>query len=249
MCIFAVSLFPCSAWADEGLHLGWEKYPGIDTSVSGGVEIGSTTIPFNIEVLAKDWVAAIDSVTGLPYYSWSLAAAYEVYDGQDLLFSIDSLNFVEDFDPYIRLNFAVTAGGSDTTFTLNSTVVSFATLTNPLAYASAGLTLTGDDNGATATGLYAGGKNYQAIYNGSSVYGNLVNSFSVGNTTATLSERLPTSGWQTIPGSVSSIQSQFKFTLSAADSASGTSRFEVMVPEPATLAILGLGGLLLRKRK
>jgi hypothetical protein len=49
---------------------------------------------------------------------------------------------------------------------------------------------------------------------------------------------------------VGSIESQFRFVLSANDSASGTSRFDVIpeiIPEPSTVVLLtaGLAGMLL----
>ena len=250
-CMCFVLALPCSVWA-EGNHYGWDNYPGEDTTASGGVVVGGVTIPFDIPILATDWTRTVDPVTGIPYYSWSING-YDIMSGSTVVATIDSMNLVVDFDPYVRLNFAVSAGAADTTFMLNSTLVSFPTIGNPLAYASAGMTITGNGDGAWADGIYSTDKNYQAVYNGSTVFGNLVNSFSVElENTATSSERKPgTSGtWETIPGGVSSIQSHFNFVLSAGDSASGTSRFELMIPEPATIGLLGLGALsLLRKRR
>jgi hypothetical protein len=42
--------------------------------------------------------------------------------------------------------------------------VPFSAIPNPLAYASAGVTLTGDANGAQLTGLFAGGKAYEVSW-------------------------------------------------------------------------------------
>jgi hypothetical protein len=45
------------------------------------------------------------------------------------------------------------------------------------------------------------------------------------------------------------MSSQFKFTVSANDQATGTSVYVITIPEPASLGLLVLGGLgLLRRR-
>jgi len=169
-------------------------------------------------------------------------------------------------EPYFNLHFSVKAGAADTTFNITSTSgpVTFSPLLNPFGYASAGVTLTSDADGATITGLFGGvgtthleeGKIYQARYNSTSVYANLVDGYSIGSDeSVTHSDRQPGAGNDTILAAVSSIQSEFNFILSAEDQASGTSRFEVVdsfTPEPATLALLIVGGagmLVARRRR
>jgi hypothetical protein len=187
---------------------------------------------------------------------WNSSGPVNVFSSSHpslLLGSIDGLSISLDSDPNVSLGFAVTAGGADTTFTISSPVVSFSPLTNPQGFASAGVTLTDNvGTGATFTGLFPGPKGYQAQYNsGSAVFANLVPSFSVVNTTLTTSERFPVAGTTVVPGVVSNIESQFSFVLSANDSASGTSRFNVTAPEPSSmiLALLGATALLWRVRR
>jgi hypothetical protein len=174
--------------------------------------------------------------------NWNLASPVEIMANGVTLGTINGMTVETCDEPYVVLFFDVEAGTSDTTFDINSSVVSFSAMANPLAYASAGVTLTSDNNGATMTGLLGQGKAYRAIYNGSSVYADLVDGYSIlGDLTDTHSDRQPAAGNDTILDTVSSIQSEFKFELSALDQASGTSRFEV-TPEPATLVLLGVGG-------
>jgi hypothetical protein len=165
--------------------------------------------------------------------------------------AITSLKLTMDADPEVGVEFGVRAGGSTTTFNILSDVVSFDQLVNPKAYASAGVTLTDRPavSGATITGLFPDGKTHQARYNGSSVFANLVNGFAIPSGTVTNSEENGNEfGMITINNTLTSIESEFYFNLSARDSASGTSTF-VVVPEPATIALLGLGALSLIRRK
>ncbi|MCY2924073.1 MAG: PEP-CTERM sorting domain-containing protein [Planctomycetota bacterium] len=181
---------------------------------------------------------------------WTLAAPITMMAGNTPLGKITELSLQTDSEPYVNLKWAVEAGPTDTTFDFSTAVVSFSPLTNPQAYASAGVILTGDSDGATITGLFDGGKIYQARYNGGTVYANLAGGFTVGaDTTEFHGDRDPASGYRTIIGSVYSIESQMKFTLSAGDMASATSRFEV-IPEPATLfALFGVALPMLLKRR
>lgn len=180
---------------------------------------------------------------------WALASPLDITSGSVRLATIKDLSIQTDDEPYVNLHFAVEAAETDASFDIVSTVVSFAPMTNPQAYASAGVTLTSDGGGATITGLFDDQRCYQAKYNSSVVFADLVPSFTVsGEDTITHSDRLPSSGYQTISGTASSIQSEFNFTLSSLGQASATSRFEI-VPEPASMALLGLGGLAFIRRE
>jgi hypothetical protein len=161
--------------------------------------------------------------------------------------AITSLKLTMDSDPEVGIEFGVRASNSATIYSILSDVVSFDPLVNPTAEASAGITLTDrGGGGATITGRFPGGKTYQARYNDSTVFVDLVSGFSIPKGTKTTSED---SGSVGLIGTLTSIESEFYFTLSARDAASGTSTFSV-VPEPATICLLGLGALsLLRSRK
>ena len=187
-------------------------------------------------------------------YDWSLAAQETIEDGQTDIATLTSLTVTIETDPQVALGFAVVAlEGLDTAFTITTTAVPFAALSNPDAYATASITVTDrNDNGASATGLHTGTKSYEARYNGLP-WADLVDPVNAGpkDSETGLERRpaFPPDIFETISDSVSSIEAEYKFTLSAGDAASGTSKFEV-IPEPATLLLLGLGAVLLKgKRK
>jgi len=183
---------------------------------------------------------------------WKLASKLQLRDaGNNLIAELEDLTIGYEQDPAIDLGFQVTAGNSDTTFTISSAVLAFPAITNGIAFASAAVTLTDGaalpGNGADlnvvapATGLY------KATYNGATTFAellgnvNLPGAGSIGASTD--------SGIQIIPASVTSMDAQFKFKLSANDLASGTSRFEIVIPEPATGTLLGLAGFALLRRR
>ncbi len=186
-------------------------------------------------------------------WDWELDAPVSIFDssGSTLLATIDSLSVALDGDPAVTLNFAVTAGASATFVSVTSSTVAFAPISNGEAFATAALSLTdGNGNGASANGVFPGTKAYQARFNGGSVFANLVSPVAAGPGSSSIgTERDPLAGTVVIPGSTTSIQSEFSFVLSARDSASGTSRFQVNIPgnnipEPsswvlASLAVLG----------
>ena len=205
----------------------------------------------------------IDVESALGSESWSIASADVSFDpdtdtwswtGQNIglgdIATLDQAFLTIVGDPQIALGFAVSAGAADTTVTITSAVLSFDPLVNPDGAASAGVTLTeaGENPPATLVGLAGDlGSAYAAYYNvpPGTVFAEFVTSLMTDTTTSGSGD---TGGWVVIPDTVSSMQAQYSFILSAGDLASGTSNF-LVVPEPASLAMLALGaGALLRRR-
>lgn len=165
---------------------------------------------------------------------------------------LKNLELGVDGDPVVKLNFDVYAGSSLTNFTITSAIVSFPTIVGK-GTATAAVTVTDNDgNGAAANGLYDDGKFYQARYNGSTLFASLVSGPVAADPYSSEIARQTVPPWVAM-GSVSSIQSQFSFNLTAEDGASGTSSFTVIpVPEPGSIiclitGVLGLVGVARRR--
>jgi hypothetical protein len=178
---------------------------------------------------------------------WQLPAAAQLHANGKLLATVRELSLDIEADPAVKLSFNVEAGNADTDVTVTSTTVPFSAITNPLGYASAAVTLTGDEDGATLTGLLPGGKVYEARYNSTPVtWASLLGTIVADpDSSLTASSRQPNTGRSTINDTLDSISSQFSFRLSANDQASGTSRFDVIVPEPSAVALAITGAVCL----
>lgn len=156
-------------------------------------------------------------------------------------------------NPQITMNFAVQAGASNTSFTINSALLSFAPLSPAAARASAAYTatdLTGD--GVTMTGQSVAGGGYAAQYNGF-VPGGTTYLSALGLLThpsASTSQSLtfpPAPNYNAIGVPVSDMSVQAAFELTAGDIASGTSNY-IMIPEPASIVLLSLALAAARRR-
>jgi len=147
----------------------------------------------------------------------------------------------------LSLNFNVAAGASNTVFDVSSGLAP-ANLATATGIASAAVTLT-DTLGDGATLAPDGASAYSALYNGqpgSLFAGLLNNSITAGAFQTVTSEG--SFGSAAIAGPVVDISSRWTFAVSAFDVAAGTSVFTV-VPAPGSIALLGLAGLAIRRRR
>src|SRR5262249_41627604 len=125
--------------------------------------------------------------------------------------------------------------------TIASGLLSFPTIPAAQGKASAGITATDlDGNGVIRTGGYLNGtKSFLAQTNGfagtesGTTFAQLVDNAAAASPFSTDIES-EEFGFVPIAGAVSDMSTAFKFTLSANDSAAGTSVFTVVIPEPAT---------------
>jgi len=189
---------------------------------------------------------------------YTLGAPVELRSSDNtLLGKINNLSCSMAGDPFLTLNFDVQAVGN-ANFFFDTGELLFPTIDQAVAFATAAMTLTADGNGGTVTGLFPGGKAYEATYNSGTVFADLDSTFSaLPNTSATQNDRVPPGlGNTLIPVPVSSMRAQWSFNLTDGDGASGTSRYEIQpVPDAGTfsLALSGaaplLAGLALRRRR
>lgn len=265
LAVFAVALAVCmagtAAYADTAIPSteGWTLTP----------IVGDGTVQF---LLGIDNTSSLASYAGEVSKTWGDAGDPTKYIALgDTGGFLQSLTVTLDGDPKVRVQFSVLAGATDTSFTitpLSSTPpgpspVVFAPLVNPLATATAALTVTDfDGNGAWVSPGYQDGTFYKATYNTNQTFASLIdraiNDPAPGNIVAAPDGSKTGDGfkaWTTIPGSITSMTAEFKFTLSANDLASGTGSFTIVpVPEPGSMlamftGIVGMAGVLVRRRR
>lgn len=162
-------------------------------------------------------------------------------------------------DPVVSSSFNVAAGPMNSVITINSAIVNHPGFPSDVGRASAFIGITDSLNSPLAdqgqisfVGLH-GGKAFRPIFNGSSVFQDLITgpgnvAVIPGTSTPFIEETSPTGVYLPLGGTATSIQSQFLFSLSRFDRASGTSTFEV-IPAPGAMALLGLGGLVAARRR
>ena len=238
--------------------------------VAAAASVASADIIAQIQVIAHDeqgveigqhtWVAPVTpdgsggwgNINGVNSNPWILGSGPNAAVVHGVSFSW--LN-----DPQVTANFNVSSGPANTTFTINSSFLSFSTISGAIGVASAAVGVTdsatfGDAGSVNITGLQPGGSMFSARYNGSSqtfadlVVGGLTTGLP-GLSQAFTGTNASFPGYDLVPGgSASDMQSQFRFTLSRFDRAVGTSTFEI-IPAPGAASLLGLGALLAGRRR
>ncbi len=203
-------------------------------------------------------VFPVSSFTGL--LPWSLPAPLVMADGQTELAVFTDLGLTFNADPQVDLQFAVTNSSLTLPLYVNikTARISFNGIPNADARATASLTVT--DGAGSPAGAYLGSagtfpnqKLYQARYGthpvvwSNTVFASLVSQFNT-DFGASWTERLPALGWSNLGTTVYQMETEFEFILSPGDQASGTSAF-VVVPEPASLCLLAVGGMLVAARR
>lgn len=231
-------------------------------ATAGAAQAGISGAIIRIEATNADGTGIVELVNNSDFQDGALYSSLDgpvdiVSDSGNVIATVTNLNALLIADPVVNMNFAMFAGNSTTVFKVTSTLLSFDTINNPIGRASSSLSITDSDgNGATAIGLYDGGKVFKANYNGlipgGTTFASLVNSPIVvgpfdSNNPGDYEESGP--GFTPIGEPVSSMSTEFNFSLTARDQFAATSTF-VIIPSPGSAVLLGLAGLAgLRRRR
>lgn len=194
----------------------------------------------------------LDGTFNGPEFEWTLPFAMDITDGGgNVLATLTTGNLFTLGDPVIGMGFSVLAGANSVNVTVTSTLLPVGLVNPTIAATGAGLTVTdGNSNGASITGLGAGGMAYRADYNGLAPGGTNFASLIAGVAAAPNSSNSVSGnfGPTNIPGAVADMSMQYRFSLTARDLGSGTASY-LITPEPTSLAMLGLGALLVGRRR
>ncbi|MEZ6242951.1 MAG: PEP-CTERM sorting domain-containing protein [Phycisphaerales bacterium] len=146
----------------------------------------------------------------------------------------------------VNLNFDVFAGASNTAFSIGSGPLNFAQFSTAQGIASASVGVTDVLGGGATLAPNAPGM-YRAFYNGGTTFADLLASSLVAGQFSS-AQADDDFGFAAIGVPVDEIAAEWAFTLTAFDSAAGTSTFSV-VPAPGSALLLGLAGLTATRRR
>jgi hypothetical protein len=179
--------------------------------------------------------------------------------GGDIVATFGPASLISYTDPsrgilaQVNLAFAVQANqASDTDFTITSALLDNLSIASPAARASASFTLTdASPGGAVLTGLHGDGSSYLTQFNGfvpgGTTFTSMIPQMNAPSGSVFAAENFPLAGFTPVGVPlVTDMSSEVKFNLSAGDIASGTTNY-LMIPEPASLLLLSVVGLLRRR--
>lgn len=223
----------------------------IATNSETGAEIGRQTWEAQVAPGQQTGNWTFGTLNGTSSSPWVIGSGVDAVSVHGLQFG-----FIED--PQVTASFNVSAGVVNTAFTINSSFLSFPTINGAIGIASAFIGVTdsaafGDIGSVSLNGLQPGGNAFSARYNGNTqTFVNLISGGTVGvapgGSVAFVGQNPSFPNYDSLGSAASDMQSQFRFTLSRFDRASGTSTFEI-IPAPGAAALLGLGGLVAARRR
>ncbi len=191
---------------------------------------------------------------------WVLPASVNIMNGPNVIASISAMSTIirpqnGTLANLISVGFTFVAGGSDTTFTVDSAVFGF-TPVGAAGRTSGAVGITDQNgNGAQFHGLGPAGGSFLTVYNGQAPGGTLFASIlplliaADPGGSASANQAVPGGGlYLPIVPPVGSMSDEWHFILTANDSVGATSVWEI-IPAPAgALALLGFGGLSMLRR-
>ncbi|MEM1072048.1 MAG: hypothetical protein AAGB48_11090 [Planctomycetota bacterium] len=183
-------------------------------------------------------------------FDWNLNGLTELRDENNGMLVAElqqaSVNIIAD--PEVAVGFTAFAPTQQTTFNVQSTILSFTQISaaNAVGQASASITLNDFSGDGQVTFTPGAGGAYEAQLNNRSVIFDTL--FDAGPIVGTNVFNDDTGGLAPLGIAVTSISAEWNFTVSSGDLVSGSSLFRV-IPAPGSAALLGLGGLVASRRR
>ncbi len=189
------------------------------------------------------------------HFIWQSDGPIEITgEGRDVIATLNAGDIELYQDPQVNLGFSVQAGATDTSFTISSALLSFSMINSPEGRASAAFTVTDtNNNGGSLTGLGPNSGSYLAQYNGFVPVGTaFAEELSQVDAPVGGSQfgfaNVPALGYLPLLAPASNMSSMVTFSLTANDIASGTTFYEIIIPEPTGLLLLVAGLVCARRR-